>query len=275
MLFSILNILRLKMKKAIKNIFKYARYRLVYSSFQRNLLETKNKQEGQIILFEKDFYYHYGLAFYDTYNEIFIGNIYEFNSATLKPIIIDCGANMGLSVLYFSLRFPNAEIVAFEPDDTVLPFLEKNIQSQGINNVVLQKKAVWNEETELTFFTDSGLGGRIGMEYENQAPKIIKAIRLKDYISQPIDMLKIDIEGAEYTVLKDCENLLHNVNHIFVEYHSFYDEEQHLEDILNILKRQGFRYHLRQSFSRNKPFVDKWLVCKKYDMAINIFAYKS
>jgi len=250
------------------------KYFLKDAIFQRALFDSKGKAEGKIKLFKKDFNYHHGLAFYNTFKEIFEQNIYEFKTNSSKPIIIDCGANMGLSILFFSKRFPNAEIIAFEPDNAVLPFLEKNIHSQCIKNVELYKKAVWKEETELRFYTDNGLGGRIGIEYNNQTPQIIKAIRLRNFLNRPIEMLKIDIEGSEYTVLQDCESMLYNINHIFVEYHSFYDEEQHLDDLLNILKRQGFRYHLKQSFSRNKPFVDSKLVCEKFDMAINIFAYK-
>lgn len=263
------------MKKTIKSLFKFLKYYLWYSPFQRMLSDSKNKQEGEIILFDKIFFYHYGLAFYDTYREIFENNIYEFKTNSSKPIILDCGANMGVSVLYFSKNYPNAHIIAFEPDETVLPFLEKNIQSQNIQNVEVFKKAVWTGETELEFYTDNGLGGRVGKEYVNQTPRIIKALRLRNFLNKPIEMLKIDIEGAEYAVIQDCEDLLHNVEHIFIEYHSIYNEEQHLEDILNIVKRQGFRYHLKESFSRRKPFVDKKLVCEKYDMAINVFAYKN
>lgn len=263
-----------KIKKIIKNnILKGKRY-LWDTPFQRSLLDAQNTNEGVIKLFNKDFHYHYGMVFFDTYREIFEKKIYEFKTNSSKPIILDCGANMGVSVLYFSKKYPNADIIAFEPDETVLPFLEKNIQSQNINNVELFKKAVWTEEAELEFYTDNGLGGRIRKEYENQIPKIIKAIRLKDFLNKPIDMLKIDIEGPEYLVLKDCEDLLFNISHIFVEYHSFYDEEQHLDDLLNILKRQGFRYHLKESFSRQRPFIDNILVNEKFDMAINVFAYK-
>lgn len=265
------------MKKIIKYIYKYSKYYLWYTSFQRALFESKEKEEGEIILFNNKFYYHYGLAFYDTYREVFEKNIYEFKTNSTKPIIIDCGANMGLSVLYFSKKYPKAEIITFEPDENVLPFLEKNLQSQNLNNVKLNKKAVWTEEAELKFYTDNGLGGRIEKEYMNQTPKIIKSLRLRDFLQSvtPIDMLKIDIEGSEYKVIQDCEDVLFNVNHIFIEYHSICDEEQHLEDILNIVKRQGFRYHLKESFSRRKPFVDNSLVCERFDMAINIFAYKS
>jgi FkbM family methyltransferase len=182
---------------------------------------------------------------------------------------------MGLSILYFSKIYTNAEIIAFEPDEAVLPFLEKNIQSQKLMNVDLHKKAIWIEETELMFYTDNGLGGRIGKEYKNQIPKSIKSVRLRNFLNRPIDMLKIDIEGPEYIILKDCEDLLFNVDHIFIEYHSFFDEDQHLDDLLNILKRQGFRYHLKESFSRDRPFKDNGLVNEKFDMAINVFAYKN
>lgn len=262
------------MKKAIKYIYKYCKYYLWYSPFQKMLSDSKGNKEGNIILFNKEFYYHYGLAFYDTYREIFENNIYEFKTNNPKPFIIDCGANMGLSVLYFSKNYPCAEIIAFEPDEKVFPFFEKNILSHNIKNVELFKKAVWIEEAELKFYTDNGLGGRVGVEYENQLPKIIKSVRLKDFLNRPIDMLKIDIEGPEYLILKDCEDLLFNINHIFVEYHSFYDQEQHLDDLLNVLKRQGFRYHLKESFSRQRPFMDNILVNEKFDMAINVFAYK-
>lgn len=263
------------MKKTIKIIYKHIKYYFWYNSFQRMFLDTKEKQEGEISLFNKKFYYHYGLAFYETYIEIFENKIYEFRNSNLKPVIIDCGANMGLSVLYFSKEYPNAEIIAFEPDISVIPFLEKNIQSQDIKNIDLHKKAIWIEETELMFYTDNGLGGRINKEYKNQIPKSIKSVRLRNFLNRPIDMLKIDIEGPEYIILKDCEDLLFNVDHIFIEYHSFFDEEQHLDDLLNILKRQGFRYHLKESFSRDRPFKDNGLVNEKFDMAINVFAYKN
>jgi hypothetical protein len=84
----------------------------------------------------------------------------------------------------------------------------------------------------------------------------------------------MDIEGAEFMVVKDCEPVLKQIDNIFIEYHSMIDEEQKLDDLLLILKRNGFRYHLSQSFSRNKPFVDINLSCEKTDMAINIYGYK-
>lgn len=84
--------------------------------------------------------------------------------------------------LYFSRLYPNAQILAFEPDEPVLSFLERNIQSQNIQNVELLRKAVWTKEAELSFYTDNGLGGRVGIEYNNQTPTKIKSVRLRDFL---------------------------------------------------------------------------------------------
>jgi hypothetical protein len=155
-----------------------------------------------------------------------------------------------------------------------LPFLEKNILNYNLNNVKLYKNAVWIEEKELKFYTDNGMGGRLGYEYKEQDYKLIKALRLKDFLNKKIDFLKIDIEGAEYAVLKDCQDSLKNVDNIFVEYHSDINEHQHLDDVLKILKNTGFRYHLKESFSRKSPFINSQIVCERFDLAINIFAYR-
>ena len=48
--------------------------------------------------------------------ELFEHQIYKFKCDTETPYIIDCGANIGLSIIYFKLLFPKAEIIAFEPD---------------------------------------------------------------------------------------------------------------------------------------------------------------
>lgn len=259
-----------KMKKLIIKILRKL-IRIIEIKPQTNIEEGS----GFLELFGKSFYYHFKLAFDITYDEIFRKGIYTFWTTNERPIIIDCGANMGLSLLFFSLNYPNAKIYAFEPDETVLGCLEKNISNYQMMNVELFKQAVWNANEELEFFTDKGMGGRLENNYKNQIPTKIKAIRLKDFISDKhVDFLKMDIEGAEYTVIQDCEPILNQIKNIFIEYHSMENEEQKLDDLLLILKRNGFRYHLTQSFSRARPFVDQDLTCEKIDMAINVFGYK-
>lgn len=239
----------------------------------KDLLGYKPGQKGSIHLCGHSFRFHDALSFYASHEEILKGEIYKFEAASETPLIIDCGANMGVSVLYFSQHYPKATIHAFEPEAPVFAVLEQNVRTYGLANVTLHKKAVWTKETVLPFFTDNGMGGSVE-NVQSGEPTQVSAVRLADWLQQPVDFLKLDIEGAEYAVLKDCEPWLHNVNTLFVECHSFINKEQKLEEVLNLLKRAGFRYHLRQSFSRNRPFVDTFLACETMDMAINVFAYR-
>jgi FkbM family methyltransferase len=235
---------------------------------------AKHNDAGSICLFGLPFYYHSGAAFYYTYNEIFNGRIYEFKPDNDSPVIIDCGSNMGLSVLFFLRIYKNATVIAFEPDEQIFGYLQRNVESQGLNNVSLNNQAVWIEDTSLEFSCSGGMGGHLEKSSNNGTSVTVDAVDLNRFIRTPVDLLKIDIEGAEFDVLKSCRENLINVKNIFVEYHSDIKGEQHLDDILLMLKECGFRYHLKESFSQNRPFVDRRLVCDKFDMAINVFAYR-
>ena len=230
---------------------------------------------GTVDLDGKPFSFHDAGCFYDTFQEIIKDKIYDFNTKNPKPFIIDCGANMGLSVYFFAKQFPGARILAFEPEPEIYEVLEKNVLTHHLHNVSLYKKAVWDEKTTLQFYTDKGMGGSVVNVFKKQEPKSIETVVLADYLIEQVDFLKMDIEGAEYRVLKHCGPLLRNVQHLFVEYHSYINEQQHLDDLLKLLKENGFRYHLKQSFSRQHPFKDDLLACENMDMAINVFAYRS
>lgn len=246
-----------------------------FSEEQLEELKTQPRWVRGSIQFEgHDFYYHDAQCFYDSYQEIIDDEIYRFNTKQEQPVIIDCGANMGVSVLFFAKEYPTAKIIAFEPEEEIFDILQKNKESYQFSNVELNKKAVWDSETTLEFFTDHGMGGSVENTFKRQKPAIVQTVRLADFLQTPVAMLKLDIEGAEYTVLKDCEPYFKNVENIFVEYHSFEKKEQHLEELLSMFKKNGFRYHLRQSFSRKRPMVDKNNICENMDMAINVFAYR-
>ena len=181
---------------------------------------------------------------------------------------------MGLSVLYFKTLYPNAEIIAFEPDPMIFDVLSANAKNFDWQGVKLINQAVCEEETSLAFYSDSGMGSSATNTFRKVSPIQVKTIRLADHLHRKVDMLKIDIEGSEYMMMPDCASLLANVEHIFVEYHSFTGKEQHLEELLSILKQAGFRYHLRESFSRRSTFVGKDFACENLELAINVFEYR-
>jgi hypothetical protein len=100
----------------------------------------------------------------------------------------------------------------------------------------------------------------------------VKAVRLRSYLAgETVDLLKIDIEGAETVVLKDCADLLSNVERLFVEYHSFEDRPQTLQELLAVLSGAGFRVHAETIGVTSQPFVKRQTYLGM-DMQMNIFA---
>lgn len=229
---------------------------------------------GMANVFDKPFKFHHGGSFVSTFRELFESNIYQFKPSDSSRIILDCGANMGLSVLYFSQKYPEHTIIAFEPDKDIFAILKENVETFNLKNVILHQKAVWTKSETLSFYTDGGMGGRIGNEYKNQQAKVIEAVPLLDYLTEEVDFLKIDIEGAEDAVLKYSAGNLHKANNIFFEYHNDVNKPQTLHQLLEIVKAEGFHYYIKESGTRERPFIDKELICESFDMAINVFCYK-
>jgi FkbM family methyltransferase len=207
------------------------------------------------------------------YDEVFKKEIYNFKTKNKKPYIIDAGANIGLSTLYFKKLYPSAEIVAFEPDLNVFKILKFNMESFGLEFVSIINKALWNNVTKLKFLREGADGGRIAIAGDDNLVELT-TIRLQEFLYRKVDLLKIDIEGAEITVLEDCKDLLGNVDRIFVEYHSFSKTPQSLDKLLNILFNAGFRYNIQHvGVFSNNPFI-KINEYHNMDLQLNIFAYR-
>lgn len=204
--------------------------------------------------------------------EIFVKKNYEFEAGRKDPLIIDCGANIGLSIIFFKKLYPDSKIIAFEPDRKVFDALKKNIESFGYKDVELHNKAVWSSETELDFHAEGSWGGRIPKPGDVENIVRVSAARLKDCLGSRVDFLKIDVEGAETEILMDCADSLNMVDHLFVEYHSHVSEKQTLQDILSIMQEGGFRYHIKEAAPRKAPFIDK--TAHGMDLQLEIFAYR-
>jgi FkbM family methyltransferase len=208
--------------------------------------------------------------------ELFIDEVYRFPSSRPDPYILDCGANIGLSAIYFKRLYPKARVIAFEPDDHIFKLLQNNLQSFGFNDVQLEKKAIWTEETVLDFSGLGSLGGKLVDEGSKDGVNIISVptVRLKDYLSQKVDFLKMDIEGPEVKVLCDCAESLGNVENLFVEYHSDPAKPQELHTLLTVLNQAGFRVYIKEAWN-NLPFPFMRKQYKPfYDLQLNIFAYR-
>lgn len=268
------------MKLIIEILFKEL-YRLVSEKSYRKfiLLALKYGRKNRFVkksvsLFGKKFWVVDTYSFIWQFKEIFVDENYKFSQLSEKPIIYDCGSNVGTSCLYFFRFYPSSKIYAFEPDPVIYSVLKQNINSYKTTNVLPHNSAVWIDNNGVQF-TQQGADGSSIFSEGNKIS--VPSIRLKDFLEkeEQIDLLKIDIEGAEYEVIKDCKDSLGNVKNIFVEYHSYLSTDQKLSDILKIFEDCGFRYFIRQETDRTMPFINRKIKSNpQMDLQLNIYAYK-
>lgn len=214
------------------------------------------------------------LSFIHSHREIFRNRLYEFRTKRRDPVILDCGANIGLSVLYFKQLYPNSRVLAFEADPQIFGLLAANCAACALVGVELINKAVWTADVMLDFAQEGADAGRMPQPGEVGNVISVEACRLRDFLlQQPVDMLKLDIEGAETAVLLDCADALDSVQHVFVEYHSFVSEPQTLAALLGVLTNAGFRFHIQTISPCERPFMVRQ-VYLGMDLQLNIFAWR-
>lgn len=194
------------------------------------------------------------LSFVAGYEEIFKKENYKVDFSTKEPFIIDCGSNIGLSIMYFKNNFPGAKIIGFEPDPAIFQVLKRN--TQKFTNITLYNKALGAEKKKLSFISEGGFSGRVKENAEGSNVVEVDIEPLSTYIDRDIDLVKIDIEGAEYEVLKEIQPLLQRVKKLFIEYHSVDKVEQNLDLILSLLKKEGYRVHIKEAYTARHPFID-------------------
>ncbi len=211
--------------------------------------------------------------FLHTYREIYGNGIYELRLSD-SPFIIDCGANIGIGTLYLKQRHPGATILAFEPDETNFALLEKNLLDNGVTDVETRKEAVWKEDGIIGFSPDANTGSRIE-ESASKKNREVTSVRLRNLIDRKVDFLKMDIEGAEYEVLKDIEPSLHLVENMFIEYHGDFSQGSELAEIATFIARNGFGYYIREAASRHPNPFQRSASKPMYDVQLNIFCFRN
>jgi FkbM family methyltransferase len=152
----------------------------------------------------------------DVYQGIFI--LGEYGTLQGNPrTIIDAGAHIGLASVYLATRFPDAEIVVIEPNDGNFAVLERNLG--GRSNVRLHRGGLWSHKTTLEIENPADSGWEFRLRDGHGVEAFTVDELAARYSFNRIDLLKIDIEGAEVEVLSTAAAWISRVNTLAIELH--------------------------------------------------------
>ncbi|MCG5510344.1 FkbM family methyltransferase [Ectothiorhodospira lacustris] len=153
------------------------------------------------------------------YDEIFKAQEYRLDVGE-PVVIVDAGAHIGLSSVYFAQRYPRAMIIAVEPESSNFELLKKNVSVYA--NIKPVHAGLWSRTTCLAI-QDEGVDTWSFRVVEADSEHGIMATSVPDLMSDfnidRIDVLKIDIEGAELEVLGDSGSWIDSVDTIIIELH--------------------------------------------------------
>lgn len=199
-------------------------------------------------------------------NEVFISNEYYFESKNEEPIIIDCGANIGVSILYFLNLFPKAKITGFEANPYAFKVLQQNMEDNNLN-VVLENCALCNADKLIPFYFGENYGSLVGSILNARGGKNkieIQGKKLSGFLLKydKVDLIKIDVEGAEHEIIEDLydNNLLHLADNYLIEYHlNIKDNSSSLAQFLGKFEECGFKYNIKTSYKKLGKFQDVFI----------------
>lgn len=142
-------------------------------------------------------------------------------------LIIDCGANVGYSAAYFLSLYPEAKLIAVEPDSRNFAILKRNMQPYG-DRVQVHQAGIWSHKTGLTVCQGAYRDGaewstQVRASLPGETPDVA-AIDIGTLLQgsgfEQIDMLKVDIERSETVVFSsNYEEWLKRTRNIAIEIH--------------------------------------------------------
>lgn len=214
-------------------------------------------------------------SFLSAWDEIFVNRIYEIpaRADARPPRLVDAGANIGLAALYWKHRYGNFAYLGFEPDPAIAGICRANLQAWDVGGELVEA-AVAAEDKAVEFLPDRADGGRmIDGDAAPGGPAItVPGRRLSRYLDREVDLLKIDVEGAEAAVLQEIAPQLPLVRNLFVEWHGR-SGGAGLGAAIELLESAGFDCYHQTAMGPNHPFMKPARV-SGFTEQVNVFAVR-
>ena len=138
-------------------------------------------------------------------------------ASRVQPLIIDCGANIGLSGIWYARQFPEAKIIAVEPDQSNLEIASRNLAAYP--NVTLVHGGVWDTPSHLSIVNPDAEPWAFQVEEGQGSIPGFTIDQLSE--GKPILVVKVDIEGAEKALFRSNTDWMDRTDLIAIELHDW------------------------------------------------------
>jgi len=193
-----------------------------------------NKKPPELRMFKWNgfpLYYRTATSDVDLINVILFRSRSEYHIDTkgISPkIILDIGGNIGLSAIYFAIKFPNANIYSLEPQRDNFELLLKN--TAHYKNIKAFNIGLGNRDAVLPIYNDNDTNnGTFSLYTGNKERGYVQIRNAATFFQENItdvDLIKIDTEGAEYDILTSIpQKILQKTSWIIGELHNNRDKE--------------------------------------------------
>lgn len=163
-----------------------------------------------------------------TFRQVILNREYDSPDLPAQAAtIVDAGGNIGLSAVVFAARYPTARLIVVEPDAANFALLARNTAAFG-DRIVPERAALWTHDGEIAFATQDAAGRSLGAwggqvvagAGGETVPCVTMDTLIRRHGLDRIDILKVDIEGAEAEVFADrATGWLDRVGMVIVETH--------------------------------------------------------
>jgi FkbM family methyltransferase len=157
------------------------------------------------------------------YDQVLLGRQYDFDLPFLPATIVDAGANIGMASIYYANKYPDAKIIAVEAEASNFAILTHNVRPYP--NILAIHAALWNRDGEISLAAPSALDCaccKVGFVVSEGKGVPVRGITMRTLMKEAqihsIDVLKVDIEGAEKEVFESCD-WIENVRCLMIELH--------------------------------------------------------
>lgn len=187
--------------------------------------------------------------------EPLLADVYEIASGDSIDVILDVGANVGSFTALAARCHPDARIIAYEPNDAVIPILKRNLIRNGISHAVVIPRPLAATSREVVFF-DSGGGGSSSYVLQGENPRTMRTTTLDevDWSNARHLFIKLDCEGSEGEILEwiaQRHEALPPRTSIACEYHSWCPVP-----IANTVRRlESIGFTVRQTSKFDEPYL--------------------